>query len=587
MTTNDLAVMIGGRAGDGSFVTGEILAKVFMGMGLEVFTIRDFPSNIRGLPTNYTIRTKDRPIMARKDHADVLLALDDEAVRLNQDELAPDGLLVYDNSESDGPADLRRDDIHLYQVPLKSIAVDNLGGARAEIFKNVVSLGVLAHLLGVEEERVQDAIRNEFSRKGEEIVEQNFKALALGIGYAKDNLKKEDPYVLEPREKQDKLLVLGDYAIAYGALVAGCRFYAGYPITPATEIMEWLSEHLPAVNGVVVQAEDEIAAITMALGASYAGLRSMTATAGPGADLMAEGLSLAGMVELPLVLIHGQRAGPGTGLPTKTEQADLKHVLFGSHGEFPRVVVAPGSVEEAFTLTIEAFNLAERFQLPVIVLTEQAICQNKKTIPPFNLQDVRVERGKLITEPTEAMLAANGGVFHRYDPSAADGVSPRPLPGVPGGLYEANSTEHDEMGYTTEDPPLRRAMVEKRMRKEEAVRPHLPKTALHGDPDAPVAILGFGYTTGAIWEAQERLEAEGIRTRYVQLRTLWPFPAGEVNALLEGAQTVFVVEHNYMGQLAFLLPSLTGRVWPLERIRRYDGKLVTPGEIVDRIKEAT
>lgn len=578
--------MIGGRAGDGSLVTGEILAKVFMSMGLDVFTIRDFPSNIRGLPTNYTIRAKDRPIMARKDAVDVLLALDDEAVRLHQDELAEDGVLVYDNSDGEGPADFRREDVHLYQVPLKRLAVDNLGGGKAEIFKNVVSMGVLASLLSVEEDRVREAIENEFARKGEEIVEKNFQALALGMEYAEDSLEKSDPYVLEPTEKGDKLLVLGDYAIGYGALVAGCRFYAGYPITPATEIMEWLSGHLPEHDGVVVQAEDEIAAITMVLGASYAGARAMTGTSGPGADLMTEALSMSGMTEIPMVLVHGQRAGPGTGLPTKTEQGDLKHVLFAAHGDFPRIVIAPGTVEEAFYLTVDAFNLAERFQLPVILLTEQALCQNKQTIPPFDLSRVEVDRGKLITEPTEAMVAANGGVFHRYD-LTEDGISPRPVPSVEGGVYEANSNEHDEMGYTTEDPELRMAMVEKRMRKLETARPHLPETVVHGDPDASLAILSFGYPTGAILEAMERLEADGVGVKYVQLRTLWPFPAEEVNELLEGAETVFVVEHNQMGQLAYLLPSLTGRIHPVERIRRYDGLLMTPGEIESKIREAT
>ncbi|MEE9173514.1 MAG: 2-oxoacid:acceptor oxidoreductase subunit alpha [Thermoplasmata archaeon] len=584
MITNDLAVMIGGRAGDGSLVTGEILAKVFRNMGLEVFTIRDFPSNIRGLPTNYTIRTKDRPIMARKDHPDILLAIDEEAVRLHGDELPPDGVLIYDNSSGEGPPDFEREDVHLYQVPLKSIAVDNLGGARAEIFKNVVSLGVLAHLLSVDVAIIKEAIEKEFSRKGEEIVQRNFQALDLGAQYANEHFEKTDPYVLERREKQDSLLILGGHAIAYGALAAGLRFYAGYPITPATEILEWLAVHMPEYNGVVVQAEDEISAVTMCLGASYAGLRSMTGTSGPGADLMAEAISMSGMAELPLVVIHGQRGGPGTGLPTKVEQADLKHVLFASHGDFPRIVLAPGTIEDGFYLTAKALNLAERFQLPVIVLTDLALCQNKQTIPPFDLSQIEVDRGKLLNKSIEAMQSANGGIFQRYA-LVEDGVSPRSIPSIPGGLYEASSNEHDEMGYTTEDPELRKAMMAKRMRKLETARPELPGPVLHGDPSADLVFLSYGYPTGAIWEAMERLKEDGIATKYVQLRTLWPFPAEEVGDLLADAREILVVEHNYSGQLAALLPALLGKVLPTTSVTRYDGLLMTPGEIVAAAKE--
>ncbi|MFQ6013000.1 MAG: 2-oxoacid:acceptor oxidoreductase subunit alpha [Thermoplasmata archaeon] len=586
MITNDLAVMIGGRAGDGSLVTGEILAQVFRDMGLEVFTIRDFPSNIRGLPTNYTIRTRDRPIMAQKDYPDVLLALDEEAVHLHGDELPADGVMIYDNSRGEDPPDFGREDVHVYQVPLKSIAVDNLGGARAEIFKNVVSLGVLAHLLSIDMEVVQEAITKAFSRKGEDIVQKNFQALDLGAKYARDNFTKSDPYVLARREKEDRLLILGDWAIAYGALAAGLRFYAGYPITPATEILEWLAAHLPDYNGVVVQAEDEISAVTMCLGASYAGLRAMTGTSGPGADLMAEAISMAGMAELPLVLIHGQRGGPGTGLPTKTEQADLKHVLFASHGDFPRIVLAPGSIEEGFYLTAKALNLAERFQLPVIVLTDQVLCQNKQTIPPFDLSQVEVDRGKLINQPIQALQSTNGGVFRRYE-IVEDGVSPRPIPSLKGGLYEASSNEHDEMGYTTEDPELRKAMMAKRMRKLETARPELPPTVLHGDPAADLAFLSYGYPSGAIWEAMERLEEEGIASKYVQLRTLWPFPAEEAADLLGDAKNVLVVEHNYTGQLAQLLPMLLGQIRPTTSVTRYDGRLITPGEIVTAARGAT
>ncbi len=582
MIKNDVAIMIGGRAGDGSLVTGEILAKVLAQSGLDVFTVKDFPSNIRGLPTSYTIRAKDRPIMARKDHVDILLALDEEAVKLRSSELPSDGVLIYDDSRGEDP-EWDGEGVHLYKVPLRNLAVDNLGGSRAEIFKNAISLGVLAHLLSIDEEIVRKVTAKEFARKGDVIVQKNMQAISLGVNYADEHLEKTDPYVLEGREKGDRLLVMGDWAIGYGALVAGCRFYAGYPITPATEIMEWLASHMPAYDGVVIQAEDEIAAVTMVIGAAYAGVRSMTGTSGPGAALMTEAISMAGMAEIPLVLVHGQRAGPGTGLPTKTEQADLKHALFAAHGDFPRIVIAPGSVEEAFYMTASAFNLAEVFQCPVILLTEQALCQNKQTIPRFDLSRVSVDRGKLLNQAVDVKVAADGGAFKRYR-LTEDGISPRPIPSLEGGVYESTSVEHDEEGYTTEDPTLRKAMMEKRMKKLEAATPYLPPPVLHGDPSSRLALIGYGYTTGAILEAMETLDAQGVSTKYVQLRTLWPFQREEVRDLLTSLDHLVVVEHNYSGQLSFLLPSLVGSVAPISSIRRYDGRLFTPGEIVSGVR---
>lgn len=584
MIENDLAVMIGGRAGDGSLVTGEILAKVFTKLGLEVFTVKDFPSNIRGLPTTYTIRTKDRPIMARKDGVDMLLALDPEAAKLHGDELDADGVLIYDNSSGEGPEGWGREDVHLYQVPLRQMAVENLGGSRAEIFKNTISLGVLAQLLSFDPEVAQEITAKEFAEKGSEIVERNRAAISMGADFAKTQLKKTDPYVLTKRDNVERLLLMGNHAIGYGALVSGCRFYAGYPITPATEIMEWLASHLPEYNGVVVQAEDEIAAVTMAIGASYAGLRAMTGTSGPGAALMTEAVGFAGIAEIPLVMVHGQRAGPSTGMPTKTEQGDLKHAIFSSHGDFPRIVLAPGSIEEAFYMTSDAFNLAEMFQLPVVLLTEQALCQNKQTIPRLDLSRIKVDRGKLLSKPIEATVAADGGSFLRFQ-LTEDGVSPRSIPSLDGGVHETTSVEHDEEGYTTEDPAIRRAMMEKRMKKLESAKPYLPPPVLHGDPSSRIAFLGFGYPTGAILEAMESLEGKGIATKFVQIRTLWPFQGEEVAGLLGELDHLFVVEHNYTGQLSFLLPSLMDLSAPVSTIRRYDGNLFTPGEIVAAVKE--
>jgi len=327
-----------------------------------------------------------------------------------------------------------------------------------------------------------------------------------------------------------------------------------------------------------VQAEDELAAINMTIGASFAGVRSMTATSGPGQALMTEGIGLAGVVETPIVVIECARAGPSTGMPTKTEQSNLNHLIFSGHGEIPRVVLAPGTVEESFYLTVTAFNLAEKYQVPVFVLSEQALCQSKETIPRLELGSVSVDRGKLVR---------NGGVtFGEYKRFAFsdDGVSPRVIPGVEGGMHLAPGSEHSDAGVITEDATNRRRMMEKRMHKLESMRPELPKPNLLGDPKAPVAFIGYGSNRGPIAEAQDRLHADGIATRFLQLRTLWPFPEEEVRSFVESAAHIFVVENNITGQLERLIRYVTGPLARMHAVRKYDGRPFRPIEVIDAVK---
>ncbi|MBV8204224.1 MAG: 2-oxoacid:acceptor oxidoreductase subunit alpha, partial [Candidatus Eremiobacteraeota bacterium] len=376
-----------------------------------------------------------------------------------------------------------------------------------------------------------------------------------------------------------RLLMMGNDAIGYGALVAGCRFMAGYPITPATDVLEWMARHAPKYGGVVVQAEDELAAINMTIGASFAGVRSMTATSGPGQALMTEGIGLAGVVETPIVVIECARAGPSTGMPTKTEQSNLNHLIFSGHGEIPRVVLAPGTVEESFYLTVAAFNLAEKYQVPVFVLSEQALCQSKETTPRLEFGSVTVDRGKLIR---------NGGVtFGEYKRFAfsEDGVSPRVIPGVDGGMHLAPGSEHSDGGVITEDATNRRRMMEKRMHKLESMRPELPRPNLLGNPKAAVAFIGYGSNRGPIAETQDRLHADGIATRFLQLRTLWPFPEEEVRAFVHSAAHIFVVENNITGQLERLIRYVTGPLPHMHPVRKYDGRPFRPIEIIDAVKK--
>lgn len=571
--------MIGGRAGDGSLITGQALAKLFRRMGLEVYTYRDFPSNIRGLPTSYTIRAKDKPIACRKDFVDILLALDPSAVEIHLEELVEGGAILYDNSLSDVTKESLNRGVYVYKAPMKDMAISKLGGSAGEIFKNVIAIGILSKLLALPDDLVQQTLTEMFVRKGEPVVKKNLQAYEMGVSYAGTQITKADEYLLRSGKANERMMVTGDEAVAYGAIVAGCRFFSGYPITPTTEILEWLAEYMPRYNGVVVQSEDELAAITMAVGAGYAGVRAMTATSGPGQALMTEGIGLAGMTETPVVIVHGQRGGPSTGLPTKTEQSDLKHIIFASHGEFPRIVLAPGTVEDSFYLTVDAFNLAEKFQCPVFLLMDQALCQNKHTIESFDLKRVKVDRGKLVDEQWIKKM----GQFRRYE-LAHDGISPRSVPSQEGGIYVANGNEHDEMGETTEDRKLRIAMMMKRLRKMDLAAKEVPPPRHYGSDGAEVGLIGYGSAHGPIMEAMERLNGE-LSSKYLQLVTLWPFPTDEVAKFIESARKVFVVENNATGQLAMLVRMMVGNGGKVDGILKFDGSAFRPCEIAERIGE--
>jgi 2-oxoglutarate ferredoxin oxidoreductase subunit alpha len=573
--TNNIEVLFGGQAGDGSLTTGDLIATVFKRMGLELYTFKDFPSRIRGGHTNYVIRATEQRHWGLADLVDVIVAFDLECVEKHIAEMRPGGFVVFDNSSEQLTDAVRRDDVYFYEVPLANIAKQQLG---LELVRNTVSLGVLGQLIGMDPTIIRGLITKLWERKGEKVVAQNIGAIEAGEQYVKEHFTRPTGYALAARpDTSDRLLMMGNDAIGYGALVAGCRFMAGYPITPATDVLEWMAKHAPRYGGIVVQAEDELAAINMTIGAAYAGVRSMTATSGPGQALMTEGIGLAGVVETPIVVIECARAGPSTGMPTKTEQSNLNHIIFSGHGEIPKVVLCPGTVEESFYLTVAAFNLAEKYQLPVFLLTEQAMCQSKETIPRLSLDAVSVDRGKLVR---------NGGVvFGEYQRFAFedDGVSPRVIPGIEGGMHLEPGSEHNEAGIITEDATNRARMMEKRMRKLETMHAELPKGNVFGDPKAGIAFIAFGANRGPIAEAQARLAEHGTPTRFLQLRTLWPFPEDEVRAFIAGASHVFVVENNFTGQLERLIRYVTGPLPNMHPVRKYNGRPFRPVEIIEAV----
>ncbi|MBC5804667.1 MAG: 2-oxoacid:acceptor oxidoreductase subunit alpha [Candidatus Eremiobacter antarcticus] len=575
MIINDIEVLFGGQAGDGSLTTGDLIATVFKRMGLELYTFKDFPSRIRGGHTNYVIRAGEHRHYGLADFVDAMVAFDVECVQKHITEMRPGGFVIFDNSSDVLTEALRRPDVFFYEIPLAKIAKEELG---LELVRNTISLGVLAALIGMDPEIVRKLVTAQYARKGDKVVSQNVAAIEAGERCVRECFTRESGYGLRARPDGDRLLMMGNDAIGYGSLVAGCRFMAGYPITPATDILEWMAKHAPAYGGIVVQAEDELAAINMVIGASYAGVRAMTATSGPGQALMTEAVGLAGVVETPIVVIECARAGPSTGMPTKTEQSNLNHIIFSGHGEIPKVVLAPETVEDSFYLTVDAFNLADRYQLPVFVLTEQALCQSKESVARLDLSAVKVDRGKLVRD--------GGVVFGEYKrfSFSQDGVSARVIPGVEGGMHLAAGSEHSEAGVITEDARNRERMMEKRMHKLEAMRAELPKPRVIGDPSASISFIAFGSNRGPISEAQDRLAARGIATRLLQLRTLWPFPEEEVRDFVSTASQVFVVENNYSGQLERLIRYVTGPLERMHSVRKYSGRPFRPIEIIDAVE---
>lgn len=577
--TTDISVMVAGKAGDGVLFTGNVLAKILKRQGWEVLTYSDFPSNIKGEPTNHTVRASQKEIYGRGDKIDVFLAFDCQAILQHSRRMRKGGILLCDGEDllELSPSEKLAKTFHKF--PLRKLARENFG---KEIFKNMIALGALCFILDLDFAVIERILAEAFlKKKGKEIVQKNIKAFYLGFNQAKGIVREEERHPLARRKDSNRILLTGDEAIAFGALAAGCRFFAAYPICPASEISQWLALYLPQFNGIVFQTEDELAALNSALGASYAGVRAMTATSGPGASLMMEAFSLAGMAEIPVVIVHVQRVGPSTGIPTKPEQGDIIQWIFGSHGDFPRIVLSPGTVEECFKFTVEAFNLAEKYQCPVVLLTEQDYGQNLRSARRFDLSEVRIERGKLLSQ--EELLKMKD--FKRFE-FTPDGVSPRALPGMRNGLHMVESNEHNEKGYREESPENRTMMMQKRMRKLESAARETISPKMWGERNARIGVIGCGSTFGPIREAIAQLKENGIKAKYLQLRTLWPFPVKEAEEFIKGSEKIFFVENNFSSQLSQLTKSQVEVAFKSGKVLKYSGRPFRPQEISSEIEKA-
>ena len=568
----DVAVLIGGQGGDGTLTVSDLLGRYFRLKGLYVYTSRNVLSRIRGGHADASIRAAREPIAAMKSQVDLLVAFDSEAVEVGRPELVPDGTILYDSSV------FRSDLPNAVGFPFATLAGGQLG---APIYKNTAAYGAISVMLGFDPGLTRQVIESRFKRRSPEALEKNLKALEIGRTAATEAGMVARGHVVDG-DARDQVLTTGNQMVALGFVVGGGRFFAGYPITPATEIMEYLMRYLPPFHGVVRQAEDELAAINMVIGAAYAGARAMTSTSGPGLSLMTEGIGHAGTAELPVVVADCARVGPSTGEPTRHEQSDLSHLANLGHGEYPRFILAPGTADDCFYLTIEALNLADKWRVPVLLLLDQALSQNTVTMSPVDLARVRLDRGKLLTPEEFARLES-----YKYYQFTPDGISPHVPPGTPGAFAQVTGNEHDEWGHVSVNPINRVKMMHKRMDKMVQARADLPPPRFYGDDKARIGLIGFGSTWGPIREAQAQLERSRVPTRFYQARTLYPVPTDTLRPFLDSVDVAYVIEHNFTGQFARLIrEALPDHHAKLRSILKFDGHSFRSPEIVARVAEA-
>ncbi|KAA1040360.1 2-oxoacid:acceptor oxidoreductase subunit alpha [Macrococcus equipercicus] len=562
---------VGGQQGEGIESTGEIFSTALNRQGYYLYGYRHFSSRIKGGHTNNKIRVSTTPVYAISDDLDILVAFDQETIDLNYHELNENGIILADGKFTpEKPEDYTG---LFVEINFTEIAKE-LGTA---LMKNMVAVGATAQLLGMSLEPFEALVESLFKKKGDKIVALNKQALQLGVEeMVKYGSEIGDMFNLEESGENGHLFMIGNEAISLGAIAGGARFMAAYPITPASEIMEYMIDKLPKFNGTVIQTEDEIAAAVMAIGVNYAGVRSFTASAGPGLSLMMEAIGLSGMTEQPFVVINTMRGGPSTGLPTKQEQSDLMQMIYGTHGDIPKIVVAPTTAEDAFYTTVEAFNLAEQYQCPVIILSDLQLSLGKQTVPELDYSRIKIERGNLVTEVPER---ENKDYFKRYEVTAS-GVSPRTVPGVKNGIHHVTGVEHAEDGKPSESPVNRIKQMKKRMEKIANLKISEPVVETGGFEAADVLVIGFISTYGAIEEAMDRVDAS---VNHLHIKQLHPFPTAEVQQAFDKAKRVIVAENNYQGQLAQIIKMNVNHQNKIHSFVKYDGTPILPHEIEEQI----
>ena len=642
MKRNDFSWMIGGVQGSGVDTSANIFARSAAMGGLYVFGNREYYSNIKGEHSYFQVRISQTPIRSHVNTVDMLTTFEEETIFRHALEVRPEGGIIYDPDQDTKRLDqiptieaqvrarlteefakaglsadvkgilelARRRGVHIYPIPytelLKAVGAKfgETSLSTLQRMLNVMAVAASFALVSYDENLVKEALKKQFRSKPK-VIEMNVAAVESAYQYMNAKFAGSFAYKLEPaKSHSDRLFVRGTSVVAMAKELAGCRLQTYYPITPASDESEFLEGHAqikldgraaqenPQVTEVealkneagiaVVQSEDEIAAVTMAIGGGIAGARSSTSTSGPGFSLMAEGLGYAGMNEVPVVVTLYSRGGPSTGLPTRHEQGDLRFALHAGHGEFPRIVLASGDLEESFYDTVRAFNYSEKYQMPVIHIVDKALTNSDVTLPKYDVNRVKIDRGLFIKGPVTDVV---NGEFKRFL-QTPNGISPRPPVGTKGGVYWHTGDEHDALGHITEDPTTRDMMMEKRMGKVELADKEIPledKANFFGPEDAPITIVSWGSTKGAILDAMEWLKEDGIVANFLQIRLIHPFPTEYVKKVLSKAKKIVGIEMNYSGQMIGILRERT--CIPVEQlVVKYNGRPMSSEEIYDAIK---
>ncbi len=561
----DVSVILCGQAGQGIQTVERILVRLLKLSGFHVFATKEYMSRVRGGNNSTEIRVASSRVSAFVDRIDILIPFHEGALKHVERRISHQSFILGD--EEMISKDCQQNGSQCIPIPLSKMASD-IGG---KIFVNIIAAGMVLGLFQVEQDILTGFITEYFATKGRDIIKKNLEAIQKGWEIGKGLLDSERTDVKSWRESAvgEDILLNGAEAISLGALAGGCNFLSSYPMSPSTGVMVFLSHQMNEFDIIVEQAEDEISAINMALGASYGGARAMVTTSGGGFALMTEGVSLSGMLELPVVIHLAQRPGPATGLPTRTEQADLELALYSGHGEFPRIIFAPGKLEDAFSLTQRAFNLADKFQIPVFILTDQYFMDSYSNVPIFDLKGMKVEKH----------IVKSDKEYRRYELSG-NGISPRAIPGFGEGLVGVDSDEHDQEAHITEDLDLRGKMVEKRLRKLESIKKDVLPPELSGNRDYRILIVGWGSTYGVIKEALEKLDRKDIS--FLHFKQVYPLHE-ETKQYLKKTEKTIIVENNATSQFGKLIKLFTGM--DIEtKILKYNGLAFSVEELVDKIQ---
>ena len=567
----ELTVWIGGAAGDGIASAGESFAKACSRSGYHVFAYNSYQSVIRGGHVCMHTRIGTHKVYTQGDDLDYLVALNEDTFKRYAKRVVPGGAILYNIDKFQAKPDQVPANVQLIGVPVMELVSNQL-------MQNTALMGALLQVIGLDPAAIRELIKERFGKKGEAVIKTNLDAFDKTMTFVKEKFQ-PGGIRLGSGDGKRRPLAGGNPMIGFGAVAAGCRFYSAYPMTPASTLLHWLVKYSVKTGVLVKQCEDEIAAINMAIGAGHVGVRAMTGTAGGGFALMTEAVGEAGMTETPVVIVEVQRGGPSTGLPTKTEQGDLFQLLGASQGEFPRVILAPRTLEECYTVAIEGFNIAEKYQCPVLITSDFYLAERLETFDGVDINNVPIDRGPMVTQ-------SNGSSYRRFLDTPS-GVSPRALPGTAGTIYTSATDEHDEDGIVISDvftnPAIRVKMMNKRMRKMDGILKELSKPSFDGPRQADLTLVGWGSTYQVMLEAMDALNKEGLSVNVLCLRNMWPFQTVEVTKLLQACKLTMSVEACYTGQLVKLIRMETG-ISIQHHLRKFDGEPFEPKQVIDQAR---